>query len=89
MIAVAKIAHEKVARHRLLPLDLLDSDEIEIQVRTMGISQLADAYCVTRKTFVKWIQPWVIDLIHHGYTVGDRKFNPACVRLIFDRLGQP
>lgn len=89
MIATAKYSDTQVARHRILPLDLLDSDEIEVQIKTMGISQLADAYCVSRKTFVKWIQPWIIDLIEHGYTVGDRKINPACVRLIFERLGQP
>lgn len=77
------------ARQRYLPVVILDGDDRPAQVQTYGIAELASLYGVHRHTFVKWMVPFLNDLTERGYVPGDRKLKPACVRVVFERLGEP
>lgn len=81
-------ANASGAVERFLPIVLHDGELVH-RVQTRGISELSAMYAVTRKTFVKWLAPFKQELEERGYTPGQRKLNPACVRVIFDRLGEP
>lgn len=61
------------------------STTIDTMIKPCTISELAEMYGVSLKTFRKWLQP-------HKEAIGKRVghfYNTLQVRIIFDRLGTP
>lgn len=77
------------ARQVYMPVTLLDEPVQEPVVRAYGITELAKLYGICRQTMTKWLLPFMPELVSRGHELGARKLNPACVRLIFERLGEP
>jgi hypothetical protein len=54
-------------------------------VRAYTLNEIASLYCVSKKTFKKWVKPFENDLgqrVGHFYSVRQ-------VNIIFDKLGTP
>jgi len=58
----------------------------EYPIRTMSKSELAEAYGITRATFMKWLKPFK-DRI--GYHDKGHYFTPKQVSIIFELIGNP
>jgi len=60
---------------------------MEIQEKTLAQSknQLAEAYCVSLKTFIRWIEPLKEELGEYR----GKTYTPKQVKIIYDFLGRP
>jgi hypothetical protein len=60
-----------------------------IPVRTYAKSQLADLYNVHRRTFSRWLMPFIGELEKIGYRKTMQTLPPVIVAFIFTHLGEP
>ena len=60
--------------------------EKEYPIRTMSKSELAQAYGVTRITFMSWLKPFKDQI---GDTGRSKLLTPKQVAVIFEVLGRP
>ena len=58
----------------------------EYPIKTMSKSELAQAYGITRITFMKWVKPFKEQI---GYNDKDHYFTPKQVARVFELLGSP
>jgi len=59
--------------------------ENEVKVIAQSKSQLAEAYCVTLKVFLQWIEPLNEKLGEYRA----KTYTPKQVRIIYEYLGRP
>lgn len=56
-----------------------------VHVRTYSVKEVADLYCISKKTLNKWLSPFENE-------IGERRgyfYNPKQVGIIFEKLGLP
>ncbi len=54
-----------------------------------GKTEMAEMYGVSRKTFIKWIEPYLDELQDAYYDSFQKGFTPRQAEIIFEKLGNP
>lgn len=58
--------------------------KVFIKYKPQSKKQLASAYGVDRRTFMKWIKPFMHEIGNYTGT-----FNPKQIKVIYDKIGSP
>lgn len=61
------------------------SSSAQSLVKTYSVKEVADLYCISKKTLNKWLSPFEKE-------IGERRgyfYNPKQVSIIFEKLGLP